>query len=432
MNTPRLYRKSWADAQGVKRTADRYTVELRVQGRVRRLVLTSDARRSRALADRILHLIADAEAGIALDAGVVKWVDALPPKMRAALIEWGVIEPQRHAAGRTIADDLDDYRGHLEHKRNSHRHVADSIREIEHLAEVCGWQRVKDIRPGPLVLHLTTLDKAGRSPRRINAVRAAAFGFCAWLVRAGRLGENPIVRVPVQREAGDQRRLRRSMTDAEIVQLVTVTERGPERFHMTGKARAMLYTVAVNTGLRAAELFSIRPEDFDVAGDSPSVTVAAAYTKNREAAQQPIPRDVADVLRPWIATLPQDRRVWVPTKHTGKMIKADLDVARAAYIAAAPTPAERQRREESTFCQYHDGERYIDFHGLRHTYVSRLCRAGISPKAAQALARHSTIRLTMDRYTHLAIDEAARALEKLPRLMPDAGNNTTFRTGTEG
>jgi hypothetical protein len=32
------------------------------------------------------------------------------------------------------------------------------------------------------------------------------------------------------------------------------------------------------------------------------------------------------------------------------------------------------------------------FHGLRHTFVTHLCKADISPKTARTLARHSDIR----------------------------------------
>ena len=38
-----------------------------------------------------------------------------------------------------------------------------------------------------------------------------------------------------------------------------------------------------------------------------------------------------------------------------------------------------------------------DFHSLRHTFITSLANAGIHPSVAQALARHSTITLTMDR-----------------------------------
>ena len=47
-----------------------------------------------------------------------------------------------------------------------------------------------------------------------------------------------------------------------------------------------------------------------------------------------------------------------------------------------------------------DAGRVADFHSLRHTFITNLARGGVHPKVAQALARHSTITLTMDRYSH--------------------------------
>jgi hypothetical protein len=44
--------------------------------------------------------------------------------------------------------------------------------------------------------------------------------------------------------------------------------------------------------------------------------------------------------------------------------------------------------------------------------------SGVHPKVAQVLARHSTITLTMDHYTHLELHDHAEALDKLPRIPP--------------
>ena len=43
----------------------------------------------------------------------------------------------------------------------------------------------------------------------------------------------------------------------------------------------------------------------------------------------------------------------------------------------------------------HDGI-FADFHALRHTFITNLCKADVSPKTAQMLARHSDISLTMN------------------------------------
>ncbi|MBM3993442.1 MAG: hypothetical protein FJ303_04730, partial [Planctomycetes bacterium] len=67
-------------------------------------------------------------------------------------------------------------------------------------------------------------------------------------------------------------------------------------------------------------------------------------------------------------------------------------------------------------------DRVFDFHSLRHQYVSNLAAAGVHPKIAQTLARHSTITLTMDRYTHLGLrdlDASVNSLPAVPVTLPE-------------
>jgi len=53
---------------------------------------------------------------------------------------------------------------------------------------------------------------------------------------------------------------------------------------------------------------------------------------------------------------------------------------------------------------------------LRHTFITRLTQSGVHPKTAQALARHSTIKLTMVRYSHSFREDEEAAVEALPSL----------------
>ena len=83
------------------------------------------------------------------------------------------------------------------------------------------------------------------------------------------------------------------------------------------------------------------------------------------------------------------------------------------------SPADRRRREESSFLAYRDESgRVADFHSPRHTYVTSLIPAGTSVKVVQELARHSDPRLTLGVYTHLGLQDKAAALRKLPSLTP--------------
>jgi len=70
-----------------------------------------------------------------------------------------------------------------------------------------------------------------------------------------------------------------------------------------------------------------------------------------------------------------------------------------------------------------------DFHSLRHSYVSRLVRAGVNPKVAQRLARHRTAELTLSRYAHADAADGAKAIERVPSLVvgPSAGSELAPR-----
>ena len=63
-------------------------------------------------------------------------------------------------------------------------------------------------------------------------------------------------------------------------------------------------------------------------------------------------------------------------------------------------------------------------HSLRHTYLSRLGCSGASPKVMQMLARHSTVELTLGRYTHAGLFDLSSAVNALPPLpLADAPQN---------
>jgi hypothetical protein len=114
------------------------------------------------------------------------------------------------------------------------------------------------------------------------------------------------------------------------------------------------------------------------------------------------------------------------------MLRIDLLAARDEWIKEAMGDlAESQRRRESKFlCPEDDSAQVIDFHALRHTFVSNLATGGVHPKVAQQLARHSTITLTMDRYSHLALIDLTAGISTLPTLAgPEMSKNRA--TGTD-
>jgi integrase len=170
-------------------------------------------------------------------------------------------------------------------------------------------------------------------------------------------------------------------------------------------------------------LASLTPGSFELDAEPPIVHSAAAYAKNRKEAVQPIPADLADALRGYLADKPAVAPVWPGTwsnEASAKMIRLDLADARKAWINAAAEPRERQERDQSDFLAYCNaaGE-FADFHALRHTFITMLVQSGASPKTAQTLARHCDVRLTLGRYAHAGLFDLAAAVEALPSVLPD-------------
>ena len=58
---------------------------------------------------------------------------------------------------------------------------------------------------------------------------------------------------------------------------------------------------------------------------------------------------------------------------------------------------------------------FADFHANRHTFITNLSKAEVPLTVAERLARHSTVALTANRYTHLGINDQVAGIEALPR-----------------
>ena len=66
-------------------------------------------------------------------------------------------------------------------------------------------------------------------------------------------------------------------------------------------------------------------------------------------------------------------------------------------------------------CGIKDG---FTFHGLRHTHATLLLQQGVNPKIVQERLGHSSIKVTMDIYSHVLPDMQQQAVDALKGLFP--------------
>ena len=144
-----------------------------------------------------------------------------------------------------------------------------------------------------------------------------------------------------------------------------------------------MYIVATQTGLRAGELRSLTRSSFDLDGDPPTVMVAAGYSKRRREDVLPLRTEMVEVLRTHLANkAPAAAALRMPAAHhQARMLRADLEAARGAWIKDTQDPKDAKQRLDSTFLQYRDDSgRVADFHALRHTFITNLAQSGVHPK----------------------------------------------------
>src|SRR5262249_39746804 len=145
---------------------------------------------------------------------------------------------------------------------------------------------------------------------------------------------------------------------------------GP-REGMSPPERIALYALAIQTGLRSAELRSLIKADLFLAGEQPYVRCRPENTKNGQEARQYIESDLAGELREIVKTKTAAANVFALPKdwEMARMLRGDLAEARKGWLEEVKHDAEaRAKRDESDFlaARNQQGET-LDFHSLRHT-----------------------------------------------------------------
>jgi integrase len=374
----------------------------------------------------------------------------------------GIVDPFAEHRQRPLLEHLEDYRRYLAAKGNTKDHVEKTFSRVKYLLEGCEFDSLDHLQASPVVEFLARLREEGtqrvaldpkqqwysrdeliavlaihpgsvaRMLRRAglkgngkgkarrysqdvvkalqqdlgqgtgvatcNHYLTAVKGFTRWLARERRLGADPLSHLSRMNPDTDIRRQRRALREDAFARFVDATGDGNVFRGLTGADRLVLYTLAANTGFRAGELGSLTPTSFKLDANPPTVTVAAGYSKRRREDVQPLRPDVAEMMRQYIAGKPKKQLLWPGTwvKVAAEMLRNDLAAAGISYRNGTG--------------------RYFDFHAMRGQFISNLAAAGVHPKVAQVLARHSSITLTMDYYTHLDVLDIAGALDKLPEL----------------
>ena len=412
----------WVDGRGQKRTAK---VTVGRDGLDRIVVQSKTYTAKYRDADGVTREVATGCRDIQAARAILQDLETRAEKVKAGIVSSTEDRISKHQ--RTpIADHIAAYMTKLDSDDTSADHRDNVSRSLNRIFEHCGYATISDFNRESAEGYFAHAKKRGASARTRNLDRSALVAFCNWCIETNRMAANPFNRIKKANEEADRRLIRRTLAVDEIERLLDAARHRPLIETMTirtgknkgqlkanvrpevrtekerlGYERALIYASLIYTGLRKSELASLAIGQVVLDVETAHLVLNAADEKARRGAHLPLHPQLAKAIRLWIeertkleGELREDTPLFYVPTGLDRIFNRDLELAGIAKRDALG--------------------RVVDVHSLRHCHASLLAQSGVAPAVAQKSMRHSDIRLTMDVYTHVEIEEVAGAVSTLP------------------
>jgi integrase len=268
------------------------------------------------------------------------------------------------------------------YSRNNNRGFKQDRLRLQHILKEFGSCTAVSITPQDIERWLTS---NGWSAGTINRFRSTLSLVFRLGIASRKIEQNPIRQVKHRRE--DNGRTRYLTADEETRLRDVVTSRYPQ--HMPE------LDIALNTGLRRGEQYSLTWEDVDFGTKMLTVCLTTkmltvCLTKNGETRHVRLNSTAVTALSELYGNSPASGYVF--TSRQGDRLLKGRHWFEPAIQAA--------------------GVKNFTWHCLRHTFASRLVMAGVDLRTVQQLMGHKTIQMTV-RYAHLTPEHQLAAVERL-------------------
>lgn len=173
------------------------------------------------------------------------------------------------------------------------------------------------------------------------------------------------------------------------------------------------------TGLREGEALALKWSDIDLENKRISIAKTVARIHGKQIIQSPktktsvrtvlIDNMTLSILKKW-----KKDQIKIYFKN-GKHFESDDNFV-FTNESADWVQTQNFTRYFKRFIQDH-GLKAITPHGLRHTHASLLFAAKVDPKSISDRLGHSSVKITLDLYTHIADEQRTDAIDKLIEYM---------------
>ena len=276
----------------------------------------------------------------------------------------------------------------LEETRNrfSPGHLIRTSGILKQILPVLGSRPVLSITPEVLLKIQSSMMNDDYKPASINRVTEVIMAILNNSVRHKRIAHNP---------ASGYRKFRRKTTEMAFWSQEEARDflRFTDRLYPVGSEKRwvhVVYLLALNTGLRAGEIWGLKP--IDLGQDAQSIMIRRQYHRILNDYSQPKGN------RPRVVPCNGELLRELRTHITQRKVKPDQPI----FSNSKGRPICHDNFLYRSF--YADEEKWggrkIRFHDLRHTAATLMLHAGVDIRTVKEICGHSEISTTMN-YLHL-------------------------------
>jgi integrase len=269
-----------------------------------------------------------------------------------------------------------------------------------HVLPAFGSRRVGSITYSDADRFVRSIEELGR---KAGTVRNAFFVLkmvLDYAIRDGNIRTNPCADVDLPSPQSPEMLF---VTGAQVRALATAID---DRWAALNASRArpsdpapygLLVETAAFTGLRAGELAALRMANLDLRAGTARVVSSVSIVRGRRVEGIPktragrrtviVNRALCERLRAHLGDRLLDREALVFTQPDGTPLKFGSFYSQRFKPAVRAVLPEHLHR--------------LRFHDLRHTYATLLVEQGAHPKEMAELMGHSSVQITLDRYSHV-------------------------------
>ncbi|QQE12723.1 tyrosine-type recombinase/integrase [Planctomycetota bacterium] len=316
---------------------------------VRRWAIDSDKAVANELMRKLKIIINSRITGMPLDPTLHEWLETAPKPLRERMMKIDLLEKRYLAHTDHLLHHVNDFELSLQAKGNSDEYVKLKVNRVKAIVKGCKFATWGDISVTKIEAYLHKLrqpvgEKQGMSPQTFNFYVQAIKQFCKWMVTNGRASQSPIEHLSTLNAKVDRRHERRALSVKEMQKLLDATLHSKTRrgrmvggrpsWEMTGLERAILYRLAMETGIRSSELRSLTKNSIVFDEGEAYVVVDAAYSKRKREDRQPLKPESDDLLRQFLTTRLDDEPLFnmPPKNNVAKLIfKPDIEAAGIGY-----------------------------------------------------------------------------------------------------